>query len=500
MDYLIVAPDPAGTIESLSALGYSLQAAVADLVDNSVDAGAERVDVVFHWSGADSHVAVVDDGRGMTVEQLNGAMALALRGPSIARGARELGRFGMGLKTASFSQARTLVVWSRVDGAQPAVRVWDLDRVVSSREWQLLTDPDERSSVILKRLRQDHRHARTIVLWRSLTKIVEDLTKIDDSAGQRHFLDAVAEVHQHLAMTFARFLSGRPHRRRLHLQLNGVVVDPWDPFLESNPNTSARPSEHLAVEGHAVLVRPFVLPPKRRLTEEQYRAGGGVRGWQEQQGFYIYRNDRLIVAGDWLDLGGFRKDDKHSLARIAVDVTAELDNLWSVDVKKATARPPLPLRGALTRIAKATRIEAQRVQAALGRTTALTRSDDLSYPWRPERKDGELRLRLNWNHPLVKEALRVEPEARRTLRALLSYLEETVPLPALRFMFDNDQDRDHEPFSDKPPTEVLKVAERLYAAYMSQQLTPAQARTRLKHTSPFDEYPDLLSSLNLNAD
>jgi hypothetical protein len=501
VDYLIVAPDPAGTIESLSALGYSPEAAIADLVDNSIDAGARNIDVVFHWAGADSHVAVIDDGQGMTAEELRDAMALALRGPRVPRRARELGRFGMGLKTASFSQANTLIVWSRKGPSEPAVRVWDLARVVSSGEWQLLTDTDVGSSGLLARLLERHRGARTIVLWRSLTKIVEDIAETDDTAGQRHFLDAVARVHNHLAMTFARFLAGRPHRRRrLQLRINGTIVDPWDPFLESNPHTSPRPPEHLAVDGHAVLVRPFVLPPKRRLTEQQYRAGGGARGWQEQQGFYIYRNDRLIVAGDWLELGGFRKDDKHNLARIAVEIPAEVDHLWSVDVKKATARPPLPLRGDLTRIAKSTRIEAQRVQAALVRTTALTKSDDLTYVWRPERRNGQLRLRLNWQHPLVREAMRVEPDARRTLRALLSYLEETVPLPALRVMFDTDQDRDHEPFSDSPPEEVIKVAERLYAAYINQQLTPAQARTRLRHTPPFDEYGGLLAALDLSTD
>lgn len=496
MDYVIVAPDPAGTIESLAALGYSLESAVADLVDNSIDAAADNVDVVFHWAGVDSYVAVIDDGRGMGPDELNDAMALALRGPTAPRGARELGRFGMGLKTASFSQARTLVVWSRGDSTQPAVRVWDLDRVVSEGEWQLLTGTDERSSLILKRLREDHQGARTVVLWRNLTRIVQD-GEADDESGQRQFLDAVDRVHQHLSVTFARFLAARRGRRRLRLRVNGVAVEAWDPFLEADPHTSPQPPEHLEVDGHRVVVRPFVLPPKRRLTDEQYRAGAGTRGWQDQQGFYVYRNDRLIVAGDWLELGGLRKDDKHNLARIAVDIPAELDHLWSVDVKKATARPPLPLQKHLTRIAKATRNQAQRVQASLSRTTALTHSDEMTYLWRPERSSGELRLKLNWGHPLVKEALAGDRETRRTVRALLSYLEETVPLPALRLMFNHDEDRDHEPFSDRPPEEVVQVADRLYAAYISQGLSPAQARTRLTHTYPFNEYPDVLSWLHV---
>lgn len=498
LDYLIVAPDPAGTIESLSALGYSLEAAVADLVDNSVDAGAGRVDVVFHWSGADSFVAVVDDGRGMTPDDLRSAMALALRGPRAKRGNLELGRFGMGLKTASFSQASKLVVWSRTGDCEPAVRVWDLDQVVASGEWRLLTSADASSRAVLRRLTKEHPNAKTIVLWRALTKIVEDVATKDDADGQNHFLAAVARVEHHLAMTFARFLTGsRSGRRRFSLRVNGAIVAPWDPFLEAHPQTRPQPVEHLQIDGRPVLVRPFILPAKKHLSTDDYRLGAGPGGWLDQQGFYVYRNNRLIVAGDWLDLGNFRKDDKHVLARIAVEIPAELDPLWSVDVKKATARPPLPLRSALTRVAKATRVEARRTQAALVRTTAQQKSDELSYVWRPEKKDGQLRIRLNWSHPLVKESLRVAEDARPTIKALLSYIEETVPIAALRMMFDEDEDRDYQAFAESPPEAVIDVSWRLYGAYISQGLTPTQARTRLEHTSPFNEYPDLLSQLDL---
>jgi hypothetical protein len=404
----------------------------------------------------------------------------------------------MGLKTASFSQASKLVVWSRTAHSDPAVRVWDLEQVVTSGEWRLLTAADNASNLILRQLRAAHPEAKTIVLWRALTKIVEDIATTDDADGQNHFLAAVSQVEQHLAMTFARFLPGsRWGRRRFALQVNGASVSPWDPFLEAHPRTRPQPVEHLQIDGHPVSVRPFVLPAKKHLAAEGYRAGGGPRGWLDQQGFYVYRNNRLIVAGEWLNLGNFRKDDKHALARIAVDIPAELDHLWSVDVKKATATPPLPLRSALTRVAKATRVEARRTQAALVRTTAQQKSDELSYVWRPEKKDGELRVRLNWSHPLVKESLRVAEDARATIKALLSYIEETVPVAALRMMFEEDEDHDYQPFATSPPEAVLDVSWRLYGAYISQGLSPAQARTRLQHTPPFNEYPDLLSELHL---
>jgi len=281
------------------------------------------------------------------------------------------------------------------------------------------------------------------------------------------------------------------------LTINSTPVVAWDPFMLSHKATLPRPVEKLEIDGQRVVVRPYVLPPKRQLTDDEYRAGAGPRGWLEQQGFYVYRNDRLIVPGEWLELPGFRKDEKHVMARIAVELPAALDHLWSVDVKKASARPPLLLRASLSLSAKATRVEAQQILSAISRTTALQKSDDLSYVWRPERKDGDLRLRINWQHPLVKEALQISPDARPVVRAMLRFIEETVPLSAIRMMFNDAEDRDYQPFSGSTPDEVVKVAERIYGAYVSNGLTPAQAAKRLRLTPPFDEYPDLLELLNL---
>ena len=138
VDYEIANPHPAGTIESLRSLGYSLEAAVADLVDNSIAADAGQVDVIFTWNGQDSWIAVVDDGHGMDEKQLVTAMTIAARGPGALRTAQDLGRFGMGLKTASFSQARRLIVTSALTGHERATRVWDLDLVKRTEQWRLL--------------------------------------------------------------------------------------------------------------------------------------------------------------------------------------------------------------------------------------------------------------------------------------------------------------------------------------------------------------------------
>ena len=496
MAHDIVPPNPAGTIEALSALGYTLEAAIADLVDNSIDADAGQVEVLFQWDGTNSYVAVVDDGRGMSEVDLLQAMALSVKGPRAVREASELGRFGMGLKTASFSHASVLTVWTR-SGYRDSVRTWDLEQVVSSGEWRLLRGATPQARVVLNALEHRVPESGTIVLWQSLRNLVPGESVTEEEA-HANFLAAIARVEDHLGMTFGRFVSGSAAKqaRPLKLLVNGQEVQAWDPFLMSNRDTLQRPVDHLQLNGHPIKVRPFVLPPKRRLTDEQFRIAGGPKGWVGQEGFYLYRNDRLIVAGGWLGLG-FRSDEKHVLARIAVDIPAASDLDWALDITKASALVPLALRGSLHRTAKATRAEAQRVLGSVSRTAVQVHSDDLSFIWKPEKGSGDLRLRINWNHPLVREALLTAADGRPIVRSLLRMIEETVPLGALRMLWDSDEDRDYEPFSSATPAEVVSIAGRIYVAYVSQGLTPEQAKTRLRHTSPFNEYPDLLSQLNL---
>lgn len=496
LGYDLAAPDPGGTIASLSALGYSLEAAVADIVDNSVDAKAKNVTVDFHWAGGDSYVVIADDGEGMSEIELVTAMTLGERGPQVDRSPNELGRFGMGLKTASFSQASQLVVWSKSEAGKPCQRVWDLSEVLRTKEWRLQWSPDDTGSAILARY-QD-RPRGTVVLWRDLGKIVTEGDSHDDESAHRLFFEAVERVDQHLGMVFCRFLGARLSESRLtrvSIQVNGSTVQPWDPFMQSA--ALIQPVEHLSAAGSTVLVRPFILPPKRRLTDEQFRLGGGPRGWLDQQGFYIFRNDRLILAGDWLGLGAFRKDEKHILARVAVEVPSALDALWAIDVKKASAHPPVALKGHLTRIGKAIRAKSQAVLTHVGRTATVVQADELSYAWRPERTSGEVRVRLNWHHPLVQDAVRLSGDGKSAVKALLRYLEETVPLPALRMMFDDEEDRDYVPFHSVAPDEVVSVAERMLAAFINSGLSPVAAGKRLLVTYPFNEYTDLPVRLGL---
>lgn len=484
LEYEIVSPDPSGTIASLSSLGYSVQSAVADLIDNSVAASALSVEVVFTWAGRRSWIAVVDDGNGMTDDELRTAMAVAARGPGVTRSADDLGRFGMGLKTASFSQARQLTVSTTVDGGTCwSTRTWDLDTVGSTGEWRLLRGADDDTEAVLDRVRRGSTRG-TIVLWRRLQRFDIAGTSDDDTVVQRLFYADRDRVEAHLAMVFNRFLSRRS--RRLVLLVNGSAVRPWDPFLALNPAVQRLPVEVLPVDDRTVRVEPFVLPHPKRLEPDSYERAGGPQGWLDQQGFYVYRRDRLILAGDWLGLRGLRRDEKFNLARISVDIPAELDSQWGIDVRKSAAVPPVAVRGALRRIGSYTRDKAKEVITHAGRVAARTHGADFIYAWRVERRNGRVACRVNREHPLIREMLRGGTDAASDVRALVQLLEETVPVAALRVMHEADTVDDPEPFAEVPDDETLAVAERIYNALLSDGRTTHEAKQRLRLMPGFD--------------
>jgi hypothetical protein len=487
--YQIANPNPGGMIESLKSLGYTVEAAIADLVDNSITAQARNIDVTFTWDGRNSWVAVTDDGNGMTEDELVTAMTIAAKGPSAGRGPKDLGRFGVGLKTASFSQARQLIVTTAPPGGPHSTRAWDLNVVMETGEWRLLQDVDPANAAIL-----DSLWARkgTVVLWRHLHRFDDSGITAGDSVSQKHFYEDIRNrVEPHLGMVFSRFLDGRGG---ISLTIGGNPVSSWDPFLRNQRFGQRLPDEHIPVGGYTMDVEAFILPHPRHLSAEQALLAAGPRGWLDQQGFYVYRRDRLIVAGDWLGIRGFRKEDKYILARIAIDIPAELDAEWSIDVRKSATVPPLAARPHLQRIGAEARRRASAVLSHRGRIAAREHGADFIYAWEVRRRDGQVTCRINRKHPLVQQVLRGGTKESADAAALIRLLEETVPVASLRVLHQAETIDDPEPFADTADAEATQIAERIQAAYISQGLSPHEARSRIRVMPPFDQLPGFWQS------
>lgn len=353
-EFVSTLPSAGRLMASLRDIGYDLPSAIADLVDNAIDAGAVTIDVDMVPDGPTSWVRVTDDGLGMTPARLDEAMRY---GSAAEYSENALGHFGLGLKTASLSQCRRLTVASRGSADRRiAIRRWDLDDVVQRDSWDLERVPgggaDERLVDPLPRERSG-----TVVLWESLDRLLP--RRPTAGMTERVFRTATDTVRQHLAMVFHRFLDGEAFagRRSLLLRLNGEAIVPWDPFGRDEPHAQALRMQRLEYEDTdgdvvAVEVRPYVLPAQHLFSSpEAHRAAGGLHRWNRHQGFYIYRRDRMIQSGGWNRL---RTLDEHAkLARIAIDLPLGQEDRFAVDVAKMKVSLPEELRPALKALASA---------------------------------------------------------------------------------------------------------------------------------------------------
>jgi hypothetical protein len=487
-DFDDASPHAASLVESLRAFGYELSTALADLVDNSIFAGAKHVWIHFHWAGEDSSIAIVDDGCGMDESTLIEAMRPGTFSPTSARDPRDLGRFGLGLKTASFSQCRKVTVRTRRIGKSIMSRCWDLDHIAKVDAWQLLRGVGA-SAVILSR-RLDGLQQGTAVVWERLDRLVQGM-RLDNEKDESSFFGKADAVRDHLAAVFHRFLSGP---RPLKILLNDHLIQPWDPFLEAEPATLHLAPEKLRFNGAVVQVTPFVLPHLSKVSTETHQRAGGTRGWDLHQGFYVYRNRRLIIPGDWLGLKGWKPEGTYKLARIMVDVPNSLDLSWGIDVTKSKAVPPRELRADLERIGSHTRSVAKRIYTQRGAKLIPTAEEKRIFVWEQRARHDQVFYRINRDHPLVKAAF-TESNNKSTLTALLRMVEETVPVPLIMVTDREKPDRTMGPFEGAKGSEVLAIMEKAYEALIASNYSAGDAFDRLCGMEPFSRFPAELQTV-----
>ena len=489
-------PRPQALIESLRSFGYTPETSIADLIDNSISAGATSISVHFEWMGEDSFLTITDDGAGMNESELREAMRAGSADPLDGRSSGDLGRFGLGLKTASFAQARSLTVLSRRNG-KTAVRRWDLDHVRRENRWSLLTSEREGPSLSGQIL---GRHG-TVVAWHLLDRIVDDRSESDEKARSAFFA-TVDGVKEHLEMVFHRFIE----EDGLVLRVNGIKCIPWDPFVEEQSPTKLHDESisfrHSDGSLATVKIQPFVLPHRSKMSVSQHQRAAGPRGWNLQQGFYLYRARRLIISGDWFN-SGLKPEEHQKLARIRVEIDQELDGSWALDVKKARARPPADLRADFERIAKATRAQAESVYRSRGMNEIGLgrRSSKKTEPiWRVKTDGSTVEFELNRKHVFVAQLTsEVGQTERRWLESLFKLIERTLPVDRILSLgYSNEHQLER---SEDDQNELRRMAMALFCAYVSDGLERDEASGAVLSQQPFDQDPvlaGLLKELDCN--
>lgn len=403
-------------IESMRSLGYSFPSAIADLLDNSISARAKKITIVAE-PNLNPSLVIFDDGCGMNQNELYEAMRYGSSNPLEERKEDDLGRFGLGLKSASLSQCRKLVVISKKEG-QVCGYSWDLDYVMEKQSWMLKGFSDEE---IYKyphsELLNDVEHG-TYIYLSEFDRIKEGTGNISET-----FNTCLDDMINHLALVFHRYID-----EGLKIVVNGVEIESRDPFLLNHSATQRKRESSFHINGEKIVLKPYILPHLSKLSQDDLDKVGGKDRLRSDQGFYVYRNKRLIIWGTWFRLE--RKDELNKLARVMVDIPNSLDYMWSIDIKKSTATLPDIIRRNMYNAVYESVLSSESVHTYRGRKEK--KKDDIDYIWeRVKVRDGYEYV-INRQIPQLKmleETL--DDKQIKMLERIIATLEESFPVSAL---------------------------------------------------------------------
>lgn len=480
-------PSAQASIESLRAFDYGLPSALADLIDNSITAEAKNIDIKVRWSGATSSLAVSDDGQGMTEEELTSAMRFGSKSPKEKRTEKDLGRFGLGLKTASIWACRRVTVITKAKDSSVVARCWDVDVISERDRWILSRGEGPLIDILCDELQR--RESGTIVVWEKMDTLLSG--GVDGNArSEDSFNVSFSEALNHLGMVFHRFIE----KRNVSIGVGKVKVVAWNP-LACKPAPELIQADTFKYKDELIKVTCGIMPHPKRLSQQLAETVGGPAGWYAQQGFYVYRRDRIIVAGGWL--GMLRPADHYKLARIAVEVPNTLDLDLGVSVTKTNVSLPDGVKSRLKKAAEVLREKAYKVYSHRGRKAlATTVEGDIEFAWtKMEKVDGGLTYFLvNKQHHLYKR-VRASVTDKKALDLLMDLLEQTLPTADIGLANSNKPDSVAGAFEGDTDEERLKKFREAFAVYKSICGDDAEAKDMLQKTYPFSHFPDTLAQL-----
>ena len=484
MEKKIVVPYAPILVESTRSIGYSFEAAVADIIDNSISANATEVRVCFS-SQDPQWLCIEDDGFGMSKDELETAMRYGSQSSQDVRRKNDLGRFGLGLKMASLSQCRKLTVLSKKDGIINAA-CWDLDYIIHQNDWALqfytekeLEETDVQGLYYLKT-----KESGTVVLWQQFDRIQKGAANI-----QTAFDEKIELARKHVSLVFHRFISDEVIKNRLFIYFNSEPVKGLDPFLTKHPATQPMSEEVIRINKEEIRVKPYILPYISKMSKKDMEEVGGNEDLRQQQGFYIYRNKRLIIWGTWFRL--IRQNELGKLARVRVDIPNSLDSIWEIDIKKSTASLPHFIKKSLVNIVENAVGRSERVYKYRGRKI---KEDDLVHVWNSINNRGKIQYLVNRDIEIIR-LLEAEMSEKGIglLDSFIKMIEDTFPFADVYYRMAKNEVDTSENTLQNP--DVYAVAEQ-----MIQQLESigGDKNTFLKNMDKMDffiKYPEVVSRI-----
>ena len=412
---------------SMRSMGYSFESAIADVIDNSISAGCSFVSILFPTDPFQKQaVGILDDGCGLSREELFEAMGYGSSSAEATRAESDLGRFGLGLKAASLSQCRVLTVASMQDGVVCAYS-WDYNYILKHKKWYVneLTEEEVADLPYIENLKDtgSQNGSATLVIW-------EDFDVLSKSSSGQVFStlrELSNKVQEHVSLIFHRYISAK----KLTMWVNNAKVQAQDPFLEyPGSKTTIKKVRTVALRDsqgieRLIEVQPFVLPFATDLTDKDKKLLGGIENLRTKQGFYIYRNKRLIIWGTWF---GLKKNELTKNARVRVDIPNSLDDIWGIDIKKQNATIPKAIQNQLKKTVEEAMDISVKKQTHRGRKD--NSEDTISHIWdRMKGRNDAFYYQINRECPLCKYVFeRIPDDVADVIETLLSEIEKGIPV------------------------------------------------------------------------
>ena len=488
MEFIKNKPTADVLMTSMRSMGYSFESAIADVVDNSVSAEAKNIQLFFPIDPAECSVSICDDGWGMSKTELLDAMKYGSELKREGRSESDLGRFGLGLKSASLSHCRKLTVASKKDGKISAY-IWDLDVVDKKKDWYVVECSESYIPTIKHIDWLTDKKSGTVVVW-------ENFDVIEKSSGSVYSaLNKLRDsTSDYLSLIFHRFLN-KTGASKLHIRVNNYELEGVDPFLENHNKTNIRKKVSIPIKDSTgvermVVVQPFVLPFQKDLTKEDQKLSGGIENYRSKQGFYIYRNERLIVWGKWF---GRHREELTKYARIRVDIPNTLDDIWGIDIKKQNAKIPQAIKQRLIKAVDDAMDTSIKAQSYRGRVAK--ENDEIDYIWDVIDNRGLRTYRINRNSKifdLIKD--NVDDETWSNIDMILEEVENAVPYQQI--YIDKSQNKIDDTVDENRLAEIESMARVLIN--MSLDMGTLDRNTIINNlflSEPFNKVPDLKEKL-----
>ena len=475
-------PSARHLMNSMRSMGYSFESAVADIIDNSITAKATQVILSFPTDPNYCFVSICDNGYGMSKYTLYEAMKYGSAVNEV-RDSSDLGRFGLGLKSASLSQCKKLTVVSKFEGKLNSF-AWDIDLVGEDWLIQELSDEEIEELPNISTLK-NFEHG-TLVIWENFDTIEKSTGFVFTTLSE--YMDSTAN---YLSLIFHRFLNGEANIP-FSIKVNNYELKGLDPFLEKHNKTNHRKEIYIPIkdsEGveQMVIAKPFVLPFQKDLSKEDQKLMGGIDSYSTKQGFYVYRNLRLIIWGTWFRMRPRNELTKH--ARIRVDIPNSLDDIWCIDIKKQNAVLPNSCKHKLIKAVEEAMDIAVKAQRFRGRID--NPNSKIEYIWnKMDGREGKKFYKINRSHRLFDLLDNVNDADRNKFEIILDEIEQNIPYQQIYLdMCDHVID---DVVDDERINEIENEARLLihYSLKISSQ-SKEEIIEKLFNAEPFCKYPNI---------